>query len=294
MAGITADYNAGRYLPALEKALVIVRREPKNLEVHYLLGNIFIRLDKLENAYEEYNFCVVHGKGTKVGDYAQKAMKRMQDMAAQADEPRQGQPPQSQQQQQQQQPQPQALPQFPLPPSAIPQSSQPTAAPTAVVPQAQDNSRVGRQSTERSAAANQDGAAFIANKRKTLESQIQHLNSETTLSISQVPRYIYFGKQRIANPDYDSTVQAIRDECASKIKAMQDDNAREEEKINAFYRGLSDSYGRQKDNLRSQGDDGREGHKLLDQDPNMYVQNFGPGRSGTKQSVNKGQSRTNE
>jgi len=282
LAAITADYNAGRYLPALEKSLVVVRKEPNNLEIHYLLGNIFIRLDKLENAYEEYVFCVQNGKGTRIAEYARKAMKNMEDMAAQAPLPPDATPSQqSRPSQQSQQSQPQR--DFPLPPS-MQQQSQPSAQ-GSIPTSTQSTGQLGRgerQSAERRDATDRQGADFIEAKRRTLQAQITHLNEDMRDSINQVPRYVYFGKQRVPNPDYESTVQTIKDECASKIQAMQDDNTREESKINSFYKGLSNSYSQSSDNLRSRGDDGRAGPKLIDNDPNMYVQNYGPGRGGSK------------
>jgi hypothetical protein len=123
------------------------------------------------------------------------------------------------------------------------------------------------------------GAAFLEARRRTLQEQIKHLNEQADDAIRAVPKYIYARHGRLDNPDYPGIVQGIRDDCAAQIQALQADNDKEEQKIGSFYKGLANSYDHAKPNLQSQVDDGRPGHKMIDPDPSMYVQNFGTGQA---------------
>lgn len=222
---LTSEYNSGQYVKALERSRLVLSRDPGNLNVHYLLGNIFIKLGRLDNAADEYDYCYQHGIGTRIGEYAREALNAMNAAAAQA--------------------------------------------------AGQQPGTIDRQTADVKASVHEQGAAFLAARRSTLEAEIKHLNDQANAEIEAVPQYVYINKHRQPNPDYPAIVQGIRDDYAAQIQVLQADNDNEEQKIGRFYKGLADSYDHAKPNLQSQVDDGRPGHKLIDPDPNMYVQNFG-------------------
>jgi tetratricopeptide (TPR) repeat protein len=247
LRAITFQYNTGQYVEALQRSRAVLNRDPGNLDAHYLIGNIFMKLGRLENAAEEYDFCVHRGHGTQVANFAQKALDGLN--AA-----------------------------FPPPGGQAPGQSQagPTgAAPANTVVNVAPAGMIDRQTNEVKASVQEKAQAALAARRSTLAGQMKTLTEEQQGEIDAVPKYIYVGRHRVANPDYNSTVQGIRDDYAAKMQILQADNDNEERKMGIFYKGLSDSYDHSKGNLQSQTDDGRPGHKLLDQDPSMYVQNFG-------------------
>jgi len=271
MRGATSDYKNGHYVRAMERCRFILNSDGGNLRAHYLLGNIFWRLGRLEPANAEFEFCTHHGPNTNVAKFARQAMQKLKIAAAQ---------------------QPLLPPLQPGNPAGMGPAGQGLngqgMAPgtnQGPIGGAQANNingpggqaipaKVDFEVAEKKDNIMEKADTAITDKRVTLQASIARLNAQADAEVDLVPKYIWVGKMRVANPDYASQVQVIRDDYAFKIQILQTDEDNEERKINAFYKALSDSYDLAKPHLQSQTDDGRVGHKLVDPDPSMYVQNF--------------------
>lgn len=77
-ASLESAYKAGDYPYAIYEANNIIKKDPKNLVAHYYLANIYSRQGDYKQALTHYAFCAEFGKGTKVGIYAETALKEME------------------------------------------------------------------------------------------------------------------------------------------------------------------------------------------------------------------------
>lgn len=77
-ASLESAYKAGDYQYAIYEANNIIKKDPKNLIAHYYLANIYSRQGDYKQALTHYAFCAEFGKGTKVGIYAETALKEME------------------------------------------------------------------------------------------------------------------------------------------------------------------------------------------------------------------------
>jgi Tfp pilus assembly protein PilF len=78
MQTMTTQYKAGQYVQAGHTGQAILAVDPQNLEAHYLMANVFLKAEALDNAGAEYEWCIAHGPGTQIGDYAQMALDVME------------------------------------------------------------------------------------------------------------------------------------------------------------------------------------------------------------------------
>jgi tetratricopeptide (TPR) repeat protein len=83
-ASLESAYKAGDYQYAIYEAKNIIKKDPKNLVAHYYLANIYSRQGDYKQAFTHYAFCAEFGKGTKVGIYAETALKEMENKKAPA------------------------------------------------------------------------------------------------------------------------------------------------------------------------------------------------------------------
>ncbi|MBU6454303.1 MAG: hypothetical protein KGS72_21175 [Cyanobacteria bacterium REEB67] len=261
---MTMQYNNGQYVLAGHTGKQILSADPTNLTAHYLMGNIFLKADLYDNAADEYEYCYRHGLGTQVGDYARAALDKLRG------NPTVGGPGGNSSA---------AAPNNPTAAGAGANSGQTFSNPAQ--PQV---TRVDRQSAEYSDNAMKSAATLIENKRRTLEGTTARLNQEAQADIDAVPKYVYYGKERVRNPSYDSDVQAIKDNLAGKLKILQIDFENEQDKLNIFYRNLAHSYDSAATNVRSQAEDNRV-HRIIDSNPDMFVHNYGAGRTQTNDTT---------
>lgn len=81
-ASLESAYRAGDYQYAIYEAKNIIKKDPKNLIAHYYLANIYSRQGDYKQSFTHYAFCAEFGKGTKVGIYAETALKEMESKRA--------------------------------------------------------------------------------------------------------------------------------------------------------------------------------------------------------------------
>ncbi|MBS2006018.1 MAG: hypothetical protein JST01_03180 [Cyanobacteria bacterium SZAS TMP-1] len=61
---MSRQYKLGRYVLAENLGREILRRDPTNLDVRYLLGNIYYKLDDISAARDQYTYCVNQSRQT--------------------------------------------------------------------------------------------------------------------------------------------------------------------------------------------------------------------------------------
>ncbi len=64
---MTTEYNRGQYQSAYYIGCQILKEEPSNLGVHYLLGNCYVKFGQLDKAREQYEYCARAGAGSTLG-----------------------------------------------------------------------------------------------------------------------------------------------------------------------------------------------------------------------------------
>jgi tetratricopeptide (TPR) repeat protein len=248
---MTMQYNNGQYVLAGHTGKEILAVDPTNLTAHYLMGNIFLKADLYDNAADEYEYCARHGLGTRIGDYARAALAKLKG------NPVVGAPNVS--------------------PPASAANAGASVGQTFNNPAQPPPARVDRQSAEYRDNALKSAAVAIDNKRRTLEGTTARLNQEAQAEIDAVPKYVFNGKHQVRNPNYDSDVQAIKDDLAGRLKILQVDFQNEQDKLNLFYRNLANSYDNAGASVRSQAEDNRA-HRVIDTNPDMFVHNYGAGK----------------
>jgi hypothetical protein len=292
LEAMTKQYSAGQFVQAGHTGQQILTVDPNNLTAHYLLGNIFLKADVLDSAGREYEWCIAHGAGTKIGSYAKNALDVMEGkvpppggLTGAAGMPgavgaSAGSIPQTRGQAAQLAGQQNLPTQFfnPYNPNQT-VNGNPNYLPQGQIQQGQAQTLAGPlkvqvQAGEYSQRAMAQGQSFIEGKRQTMEGSIKRINEEAKSDIRSVPKYIYYGRERIVNPNYDSAVQSIKDAAADKIATLQADFDNEQNKIGSFYKKVADSYDKQSDSAMSQAENTRP-HHVIDADPNMFVRNYG-------------------
>lgn len=72
-------YRRGRYAAAEALGQVLLEKDPRNLRVHYYLGNTYIKLGRPEDAEKHYVFCIEKGQGTKLAELSQTGLNRIEE-----------------------------------------------------------------------------------------------------------------------------------------------------------------------------------------------------------------------
>ena len=67
---IAQQYSLGRYVLAENMGRELLRSDPTNIDVHYLMGNIYFKLDDLTAARQQYTYCIEAGRRTKASSAA--------------------------------------------------------------------------------------------------------------------------------------------------------------------------------------------------------------------------------
>ncbi len=74
LKNLAAQYKRGRYILAEQLGRDILNRDPSNLDAHYLMGNIYYKLDDTKSAELQYNYCVQTGHNSNVAKLATGAL----------------------------------------------------------------------------------------------------------------------------------------------------------------------------------------------------------------------------
>jgi hypothetical protein len=230
---MTSQYNQGKLAAAEQTGLSLLRSEPSNLAVHYLLASIYARTARLERAVQEYNYCLKFGNGSQIGVFATQGLaqiRRGAQLQSQASSGETGE-------------------------STSPQA--PPQAPQAVFPQAQQTQqaqiaadKIDLEMLEYKERLLKTGADLIAANRAKLQRQIQSLQNQTDGIIDTMTSSA--STQRGGSNQLEIEKNRLEQDTANKIQQLRENNAAEELKITAFYKGQVEAIGAQKGDLGSQ------------------------------------------
>lgn len=273
LSSMTTEYNKGQYQTAFYIGSQFLKQEPSNLGVHYLLGNCYVKFGQMEKAREEYAYCARAGQGSTLGAAAQQALQQVCTLLSK--------------------------PQTPLEKAgtsagaagttpattactsaagagtaaATPSSTGTTGAAAGTAPASAPGSatasgaaavpapvdKVDLQTLEYKERILKQGADLIAANRTKLKNQIESLRREAAQNMQS--DFAMGSGSSFVSPEM-------------RIKQLEDDNAAEELKITAFYKGQADAIGRQKGDLTSQAQPGNGDVRLRQQGSGLFLRNY--------------------
>ena len=226
----------------------LLKQEPSNLAVHYLLGNCFVKFSQWDKAKLEYSYCAQVGLGSPIGKVARTALDQVTAIQLGG----QNGSPQST--------------------SAVPSkapvvSSDAAAGETSAAPEAPPPDAVDIQTLEYKERILKQGADLIAANKDKLQRQIETINSQTDLAIRGVADGV---------PNQNSGVdrERLMREATAKIKMLEDNNVREEQKITAYYQAQANNISSQKGNLASQAQLGKGDIRIQPKGTGLFVHNY--------------------
>lgn len=82
---MSMQYRQGRYVLAENLGRDILNRDPTNLDVHYLMGNVYYKLDDTKSAALQYSYCLQTGPNTAVAKLAAAALESLKTRQQQSD-----------------------------------------------------------------------------------------------------------------------------------------------------------------------------------------------------------------
>lgn len=254
LTSMTEQYTSGQYQMAQYIGAQLLRQEPSNLAVHYLLGNCYVKFGQLDKAKAEYNFCARVGQGSQLGTVAQQALNNIttiqnapQSTSANTASTSAG-------------------------PTADASAGSPAEAPaaslieTAPLPAGPAPDRMDLQTLEYKERLLKSGADLIAANKLKLERQIESIHNQTELAIHGT------SADQTSSTFMDSG-RLLR-EAAERIRLLQENNASEERKITANCQAQVDAIGSQKTNLTSQAQVGNSEVRLEPKGTGLFVRNF--------------------
>lgn len=282
LTSMTSEYTKGNYPMAQYIGGQLLKQEPSNLAIHYLLGNCYVKFGQLDKAKAEYNFCARVGQGSHLGTTAQTALDQIGAIQA----GRQDKSPQT--------------------PNAIgsatgssigsaTESSAGSSAGSLVEPSTTASagaSRVTVQTVPAEAAGPppdkvdiqtleykerllKTGADLIAANKVKLQRQIETVQTNAETAVQDMDGQIPGGSNRMtAMAAYGQARERMQAEAAARIKQLEAENAAEEQRITAFYQAQADKITSQKGNLTSQAEVGHGDTRLVQKGSGLFVRNY--------------------
>lgn len=234
-ASMQSEYNKGHYPMAQYIGCQLLQRQPRNLAVHYLLGNCYVKFSQLDKATAEYKYCAHSGQGSQIGSFARTALEQMS-----------------------------------APPPSVsagngsgnssnassgttsstgsgespPPSLKDTTAPPAET--------LDRQTLELKERLLKGGKDEMSANKVRMQKQIATIQSETEAAIQEVPDTIrgLYGRFE-PNPEYYGNRERMVQSSSFRIKQLEDNNAAEDQKITARIQAQIDGLIAQRENLES-------------------------------------------
>ncbi|MBU6453308.1 MAG: tetratricopeptide repeat protein [Cyanobacteria bacterium REEB67] len=265
VTSLNGMYRAGQFDQAMAIASRILVKDPDNVSVRYIRANLYLRLQRYEDALPEYRYCAVAGSGTQVEVYSKQAITSIEALLA-AGAPANG----------------------PAPannngnvltgrggaggygtiggaagdPSAFgPAVANVPRRPAGTMHRGDIQSYISdmapgrrrdRQTQEARDRLAAEAAAHISDRRRTLRVRITKINSRATDEINSIPQYFTDADgNSYPNPDFASASAEIRRQAEERIAMVRTDAANEDEKMLSYYRNLADSYDRTQGNIRT-------------------------------------------
>jgi len=251
LANMTSEYNLGHYPMAQYIGCQLLRREPSNLAVHYLLGNLYVKFAMLDKAQGEYSYCARTGTASEIGRFANQALQQLIAMKnAPAPKPSEGEtadcPPESK--------------------DLIDANIQPPGPPP---------DKVDLETLEYKERLLKTGADMIAANRIKLQRQVEAEQKRTNDALDNYAngspgRGFGFGNPFVI----DNTRQRLQMEGAARVKQLEDQNEQEEKRITAYYQAQADKIGSQKTSLTSQALVGHGDVRLQSKGSGLFVRNY--------------------
>lgn len=129
---------------------------------------------------------------------------------------------------------------------------------------------------DKEAAINQESKSQMDWKNQLNRIEVDKINQEAEAAIADIPKYVYDSKgHKHSNPDYESTVSAIREEANRKIQAMNNSLGKDLQAESLFAQKKIRDIGGTQDAYRSQLKMGQnESSRLTPTGTNLYVRNY--------------------
>jgi hypothetical protein len=256
LTSMTDQYTRGQYQMAQYIGAQLLRQEPSNLAVHYLLGNCYVKFGQLDKAKAEYNFCARVGQGSQLGTVAQQALNNIvtiqnapQSTSANTASASAGPPADASAG---------TAGTAEAPAASLIETAPPAASPAP--------DKLDLQTLEYKERLLKAGADLIAANKLKLERQIESIHNQTELAIHGT------SADQTSSTFMDSG-RLVR-EAAERIRMLQENNASEERKITANCQAQVDAIGSQKGNLTSQAQVGNSEVRLEPKGTGLFVRNF--------------------
>ncbi len=79
---LMTEYGAGKYDAAFKRCVAILKADSTNMTVHYYMGNLYLKYNKLDAAAAEYKYCLGAGTDTPEAQAAQQGLQAVEQRRA--------------------------------------------------------------------------------------------------------------------------------------------------------------------------------------------------------------------
>ena len=250
-------YTAGVYGPAYDAFRTCLLAEPQNPRYYYYMGNCLLKLGHVEAALTCFRRSVKIGTDTECTIHSMRALEiwvpylesqnaANKDMGNQAN------------------------------------TNIKTASNTAPIKAKADffgnepESKVALQVNERRARVLTEKDQALKSAKSNFDKEVLELERKLTQDKKDVPKYIYLdNNRRVANPDYDSTIEALKQEFTNKKMDSQAHYQRRVEELNIHFDGLIANEEAMFSNFKSQMRGAQfANNKLTPVNSGLYVRNY--------------------
>lgn len=243
-------YTAGIYGPAYDAFRTCLLAEPQNPRYYYYMGNCLLKLGHIQAALTCFRRSVKIGTDTECTIHSMRALEiwvpylESQNKGA----------------------------------SLAPADSQSagTQVSKADFFGNEPESKVSLQVNERRARVLADKEQSLKSAKSNFDKEVLELERKFTQDKKDVPKYIYLdNNRRVANPDYDSIIEALKQEFYNKKMDSQAHYQRKVEELNIHFDGLIANEDAMFSNFKSQMRGAQSANnKLTPVNSGLYVRNY--------------------
>jgi hypothetical protein len=258
LTSMQAEYAKGNYPMAQYIGCQLLKQEPSNIAIRYLLGNCYVKFNQIDKAIAQYKYCAQVGHGSQIGTYASTALDQISASKGQ--------------------------PQAPSekgdgsPPSAVGTDSAATASGAGAPSKETDAKppdKMDLQALEYKERILKKGTELIAANKAKLAKQIEAIQTETEQAVGEMPDTIRgLGGRFEPNPEYFTNKDRLINAAAAHIKLLQEQNEAAEQKITADCKAQADGIVSQKSNLSAQSQGGHGDVRLVQKGTSLFVRNY--------------------
>jgi hypothetical protein len=192
------SYKHGQYAQTVQLGAQILQSDSKNAKVRYYMANAFVKLNRIQEAMDQYAACEQITTDPSMKAFCHKALMQF--------------------------------------PQALPPPTQPGAAPSrAVNPSPKQNTN--QAADQAKAAIWRQADQEIAFKKGLADREIADINQRANRRVSRIPTQILSvsGYEMIPNPEYPELSKQIMDQANFEIQKIQDRFAKEKADIKSNY-----------------------------------------------------------